>query len=180
MEAYEELESITGLSHETLKSIVSTASRISVSRRRTDLSFEHHREVASLPAADQSKLLEYACSLGLTAKQVRDKIHGEEKFIAPSTIGFFYVIATIPHKDPRELKLGFTDQLARRLKQHQTTCPKAVIKKSWSCKFSWEVTVRDCLTASGCTSIGGEVYECDDIDALLKKGDELFAILPRV
>ena len=36
----------------------------------------------------------------------------------------------------------------------------------------------DCLTAVSCRLILNEVFECDDVDALIKRGDNLFALLP--
>lgn len=35
----------------------------------------------------------------------------------------------------------------------------------------------DALSAVGCRLILNEVFECDDLDALLKHGDALFALL---
>jgi hypothetical protein len=36
----------------------------------------------------------------------------------------------------------------------------------------------DCLTGLGCRLILNEVFECDDVDALITRGDTLFALLP--
>jgi hypothetical protein len=38
--------------------------------------------------------------------------------------------------------------------------------------------VIDCLTAVNCRLIRNEVFECDDVDGLIKRGDSLFALLP--
>ena len=36
----------------------------------------------------------------------------------------------------------------------------------------------DCLASESCRLILNEVFECDDIDRLIQKGNELFSILP--
>ena len=36
----------------------------------------------------------------------------------------------------------------------------------------------DCLTALNCRLILNEVFECDDVDALIVRADELFDLLP--
>src|SRR5262249_33797068 len=80
--------------------------------------------------------------------------------------------------DPRRLKLGVADDLPSRLSQHRTAAPTAVVVKSWPCKRTWEGTVMDCLTAVNCRLILNEVFECDDVVALIARGDNLFALLP--
>jgi hypothetical protein len=95
-----------------------------------------------------------------------------------SEVGVFYVIRLVPELDPRRLKLGFADDLLSRLGQHRTAAPTAAVVKSWPCKRAWEGTVMDCLTAVNCRLILNEVFECDDIDALIARADNLFALLP--
>jgi len=107
----------------------------------------------------------------------------EEGFLASSRsvskeVGVFYVIRLIPELDPRRIKLGFADGLDSRLAQHRTAAPTAVIVKSWPCKRSWEIAVMDCLSACGCKLILNEVFECEDVDALVNKADKLFSVLP--
>lgn len=36
----------------------------------------------------------------------------------------------------------------------------------------------ECIAGAECRLILNEVYECDDINALLARGDELFRLLP--
>jgi hypothetical protein len=92
--------------------------------------------------------------------------------------GVFYVIQLVPELDPRRIKLGFAVDLNDRLTQHRTAAPTAKVLKSWPCKRAWEVTVMDYLSSMGCRHILNEVFECDDLDSLLKGGEELFRILP--
>jgi hypothetical protein len=88
------------------------------------------------------------------------------------------VIRLVPELDPRRVKLGFADEVNSRLTQHRTAAPTAVVIKTWPCKRSWEGTVMDCLSSYSCKLILNEVFECDDVDDLLRRGDALFALLP--
>jgi hypothetical protein len=93
-------------------------------------------------------------------------------------IGFFYVIQLVPELDSRRIKLGFAVDLEDRLAQHRTAAPTAKVLKSWPCRRSWETTAMDCLSAISCRFILNEVFECDDLEGLIQRGDELFAVLP--
>jgi len=102
---------------------------------------------------------------------------GSQKPISKD-VGVFYVIRLVPELDPRRLKLGFADDIATRLSQHRTSAPTATVVKVWPCRRSWEGTVIDCLTASNCRLILNEVFESDDVDSVIYKGDQLFQLLP--
>jgi hypothetical protein len=56
--------------------------------------------------------------------------------------------------------------------------PTAVLVMCWPCKQSWEGTVIDCLTAVGCSRISADVFEFDDVEALVQRAAELFSFLP--
>jgi len=111
-------------------------------------------------------------------KQRRDQgFTAEGKAVEPEA-GVFYVIQLVPELDPKRVKLGFSIDLADRLAQHRTAAPTARVLRSWPCKRSWEVTVMDCLSSVACRHILNEVFECDNLDGLIKRGNELFGILP--
>lgn len=93
-------------------------------------------------------------------------------------VGYFYIIRLVPELDPNRVKLGFADDVASRLAQHRTAAPTAVLVKAWPCKRSWEGTIMDGLSAVGGRLILNEVFEFDDLDAVIKRGDDLFALLP--
>jgi hypothetical protein len=112
----------------------------------------------------------------IRAKRREDGFLGESKRLTKD-VGEFYVIRLVPELDSRRVKLGYADDLASRLAQHRTAAPTAVVIKSWPCKRAWEITVMDCLTASGCRLILSEVFECDDFEGLLKRGNALFGLL---
>lgn len=98
--------------------------------------------------------------------------------IVESDTGVFYVIQLVPEFDTRRIKLGFALDLNERMAQHKTAAPTAKVLKSWPCRRAWELTVMDCLSAANCRLILNEVFECDDLAALLRRGDEFFALLP--
>jgi hypothetical protein len=71
----------TGLSENTLTTYRWVAERIEPLRRRKDLGWSHHREVASLPVPAQETLLDAAESAGLTRWQVRQAAKVERERI---------------------------------------------------------------------------------------------------
>lgn len=111
----------------------------------------------------------------IRAKRREEGFLGASKAVAKE-VGYFYVIRLVPELDPRRVKLGFADDVAIRLAQHRTAAPTAVLVKYWPCKRSWEGTAIDCL-AAGCRLILNEVYECEDVDRLLVRGDQFFGLL---
>ena len=116
------------------------------------------------------------------ADLIREK-RREEGFVGASKpvskdVGEFYIIRLVPELDSRRVKMGFADDLATRLSQHRTAAPTAEVIASWPCKRSWENTVMDCLAGSNCRLILNEVFESDDIDALVSLANQLFQLLP--
>ena len=93
--------------------------------------------------------------------------------------GYFYVIQLVPELDPDRVKLGFADNVETRLAQHRTSAPTAKLLKSWPCKRSWEHAAMDAIVSIGGKLILNEVFEFDNMDAVLKQGDEFFTLLPR-
>ena len=91
--------------------------------------------------------------------------------------GYFYIIRVVPDLDPKRVKLGFADSVEDRLIQHRTAAPTAELVKSWWCRRAWERTIIDCLAANNCTLIRNEVFDCDDLDAMVRRADMLFALL---
>ena len=92
--------------------------------------------------------------------------------------GFFYVIQLIPELDARRIKLGFAYDVNDRLTQHRTSAPTAKLLKAWPCKRSWEGTVIDALALVSGKLILNEVYEFEEINELINRGDQLFSLLP--
>lgn len=73
-ERYKEAERVTGLDHGTLMNIRSVCSRIARSRRRAELGFWIHTEVAALEPDDQSFWLSQAIENGWTKAELRQAI----------------------------------------------------------------------------------------------------------
>lgn len=70
----------TGLSENTLATIKWVAGAVESSRRREDVGWSHHREVAALPPEKQDALLERAADKGMTRWEVRQaaKVEAEQ------------------------------------------------------------------------------------------------------
>jgi len=93
--------------------------------------------------------------------------------------GEFYVVQVIPEFIPNRVKLGFADDAKNRLAAHRTAAPTATLCKAWPCKRVWEAAAIDSLTRIGCKLIANEVFECDNLEALLERGDDFFALMPK-
>ena len=48
--------------------------------------------------------------------------------------GFFYLIQLIPEAMPNRIKIGYTDDLDTRLREHQCAAPTAKYLGHWKCK----------------------------------------------
>jgi len=94
---YDELEDITGLSRQTLKDYKSVADRTS-SLRNDDLTFNHHKEVASLPPPQQEDLLNKASEEKMSVRDLRAavKVLNQNFNVQPLPNGVFDVIYCDP------------------------------------------------------------------------------------
>lgn len=80
---YDQLEEITGLDRKTLQNYKHVAEKVPSSRRREDLSFSHHAEVAQLPQEKQVQYLSLASEAGLSKRELREEIKKESFQPAP-------------------------------------------------------------------------------------------------
>jgi hypothetical protein len=103
-----------------------------------------------------------------------------ESKIVENEEGYFYIVRLVPDLDNRRIKMGFTSNIENRMNQLRTSAPTLKLFASWPCKKSWESTVIDCLSFNYCDHILNEVFECTNFEKLIKKGDELFKILPKM
>lgn len=69
----------TGLSENTLSTMRWVAERIDPLRRRKDVGWSHHREVAALPPERQDALLSRAADAGMTRWEVRQAVKVEQE-----------------------------------------------------------------------------------------------------
>ena len=92
--------------------------------------------------------------------------------------GFFYVIQLVPEALPNRLKIGYTDNLEKRLAEHQTAAPTARVIASWPCKRSWDYAAMDSLTREGCVWVLNEVFEGDP-QGFVTRGNAFFSLMPK-
>jgi hypothetical protein len=65
---------VTGYDEQTLMNMVWVAGKIEISRRRENLSFSHHAEVAALEVEDQERFLDRAAQERLNVRQLRNEV----------------------------------------------------------------------------------------------------------
>ncbi len=92
--------------------------------------------------------------------------------------GFFYAIQPEPVIMPARIKLGIATDVPSRLATYRTIVPDAVCLKIWPCKATWECAAMDAMTREGCRHVAGEVYDCEDCAALVRRGDAFFRLMP--
>jgi hypothetical protein len=73
-EKYSQALDCTDYTEQALKDITYVARNVAPSRRRHDVSFSHHREVAALPPTKQDEWLHRAWDKGLTVQALRHQI----------------------------------------------------------------------------------------------------------
>ena len=71
---YEEAVEMIGFSYATLRRAVWTGKQFELYRRRYNLSWSHHLEVAALPSEQQDKLLDKAEKEGLSVHNLRRRV----------------------------------------------------------------------------------------------------------
>ena len=104
--------------------------------------------------------------------------HGKP-IVGGSSYGEFYVVQLEPELLPQRLKFGFSASAQSRLTDYRSSNPGAMMLKSWPAKRAWEEAIIAVLSAHRhCKLVGGEVYDCSDIDSLLKRGDHLMTLFP--
>lgn len=90
---------------------------------------------------------------------------------------YFYVIQLVPEALPNRVKIGFADNVEKRLAEHRTAAPTAKLLKTWPCKRSWDYAAMDSITRSGCKLVLNEVYE-GEIKDFLERGEAFFSMMP--
>jgi hypothetical protein len=75
----------TGLDYQTLRNYAWVARQFTPERRRDSVSFQHHAELASLPADDQDEWLEQAEKSGWSRNELRNRLKASRKALQSST-----------------------------------------------------------------------------------------------
>lgn len=91
--------------------------------------------------------------------------------------GYFYLIQLVPEALPNRIKVGYTDDLDQRLRDHQTAAPTARVIASWPCKRSWDYAAMDSVTRADCRWVLNEVWEGDP-EGFAKRAAAFFANMP--
>jgi hypothetical protein len=74
---YKEGITVTGLKYQTLRNYAVVARSFDVSRRRDDLSFQHHAEVSALSAEAQDRWLDLAAQNGWSKAELRARLRAK-------------------------------------------------------------------------------------------------------
>jgi len=126
----------------------------------------------ALPESDFQSLLELRREQGFIIGDNGDMVASNEN-------GTFYIIQLVPELSANRMKLGFATSMTSRLRSHKTTSPTAKLIESWPCRAVWEAAAISSITRIDCEWVGGEVFDCGDVDALRARGEEFFAIMPK-
>ena len=78
-ERYREAISIANLDYQTLRNYAWVARAFELERRRDRLSFQHHAEVAGLPAAEQDRWLDLAEQAGWSRNELRRYLRADRR-----------------------------------------------------------------------------------------------------
>lgn len=97
--------------------------------------------------------------------------------LSPQRFGFFYVIQLVPEALPDRVKIGYTDDLEKRLNEHRTSAPTAQLIGSWSCKRSWDQAAMDSISRQDCKLVMNEVYE-GNVKGFIERAEAFFAQMP--
>jgi hypothetical protein len=92
--------------------------------------------------------------------------------------GFFYVVRIVPDLAPNRVKLGFATDVTSRMLSHRVAAPTAELIKKWACDRTWEQCAIASVSRIGCKHVGGEVFDCDSVEEIVKRANEFFNLMP--
>jgi hypothetical protein len=145
-----------------------------IARESETLKLELHRGKAErlfLSKEDAEKLIgSYMARRGVLTLS-------SEEDVKYDRYGYFYIIQLIPEALPNRVKIGFADNVEKRLAEHHTAAPTAKILKIWPCKRSWDYAAMDSITRHGCKLVLNEVYE-GDLQGFIERAEQFFAVMP--
>jgi len=98
---YKEGVALTGLEYQTLRNYTVVARAFEWSRRRDDLSFQHHAEVCSLPPEEQDSWLELSAQNGWSKTELRRQLRGRTTTVPNASSSTALHIVLEPNRDAR-------------------------------------------------------------------------------
>jgi len=140
----------------------------------------HHRRMEDSANQKAACLTAEDAALFLTLRREGGHQPGIKRGVenpSASDHGFFYVIALVPGHTSH-VKLGFSENVQRRLVEHRTAAPLAQVMGSWPCERGWETVAIRSITAQGCTYLGGECFDFADPAEAVMRAEAFFALLP--
>lgn len=91
---YQAIQAV-GLDYKTLRNYTWVARRFKWSRRRADLSFQHHAEVAALPPEEQDQWLDRATSHQWSRNQLREHLRAARRQLDDEASSIFRVLQLV-------------------------------------------------------------------------------------
>jgi len=115
-------------------------------------------------------------------EKLKGRIEGPDSLIVDAREewpGVFYIVQLEPQLDPGRFKVGFTTDLAERIRSHRTSAPFAKPMKTFPCKLLWEKTAIECIT-QGCEQLHTEVFRTDNIEEIIGQAERFFDLMPDI
>ena len=134
---FREIAEIIGVSIDTIRRYV----------KKFDLKYSQEKTSSSKGALTKCLSIDDA-NLLIAKFEKRDMKDSNTNESALDRFGYFYIIQVIPELLPNRVKIGYTDNLETRLKEHQTSAPTAIYIGHWKCKRSWDQAAMDCITSA--------------------------------
>lgn len=172
--SFYELAKRLGVSYDTIRrSIAKFGNELGIAVQKMKLPGSKGALTQCISAEDANTLVAF-----LENKPKSDQIGGgDENELSFRRFGYFYIIQVVPELMPNRLKIGYTDNLDQRLREHQTSAPTARFVRYWECKRSWDQSVMDSITRENCSLVMNEVYE-GDVESFVRRADAFFAMMP--
>jgi len=135
---------------------------------------QSHQMSFALSASDADLLREMRSREGYTLNGTAGSLSEE------NALGVLYIVQVIPDVDPLRIKIGFAQDVGRRVAAYRIISPTVATVRIWQCRAAWERAAIDSIVAVHCTLIGGDVYTCTSLEHVLQRGDAFFACMPQL
>ncbi len=145
--------------------------------RRLDLTFQKEK-----PSSSKETLV--FCLNILEANELLKDFRNRNKPIdtanssSKNRFCYCYIIQLLPETLPNRVKIGYSDNLNRSLREHQTAAPTAKYLGNWRCKKLWNQAAIDSITRTDCRLIRNGTYE-GDIEGFVKRANDFFNVMPK-